>query len=478
MDLPNKKPPIKIGLLKLKSDQEATVIDLRQETDAWTSLPTRDRLRALQSIIPRAQVEEVLSQTGQARAVCKRLPAWFMIWFMIALGLCCRDSYRQIFRWLQPFRPGGVPGRSTLCEARKRLGIGPLRALAERVIRLLGRPETPGACYRGMRTMALDGFVLDVADTEANERAFGRPGSGRAPGAFPQVRLLALCETGSHVLWRWLLKPLKHGEVSMARYLLRSLQPDMLLLWDRNFLNYVSVSAVLARRAHLLARITSNRIFEPIEVLTDGSYLAKLYRNAADRRRDRNGIVVRIIEYTLNDPTRSGAGERHRLLTTLLDAELDPATTLVCLYHERWEEELTIDELKTHQRERPVLRSQTPGGVVQEVYALLLAHFLVRVLMYDAAATQNLDPRRLSFTATLKILRCRLPECPSSQRGSQRWYRRLVQEVAEEVIPPRRNRVNPRVIRRKMSKWPKKRSGHGHFPQPTKPFEQAIVVGY
>jgi Insertion element 4 transposase N-terminal/Transposase DDE domain len=454
------------------------VIDLRQETDALTSWPTGERLRALQHIIPRARVEEVLTQTGQDRAVCKRLPGWFMVWFMIALGLCCRDGYRQIFRWLQPFRPGGVPGRSTLCEARKRLGIAPLRGLAEQLIQLLGRPETPGAFYRGMRTMALDGLVLDVADTPANTRAFGRPGSGRAPGAFPQVRLLALCETGSHVLWRWLLKPCTHGEVSMAPYLLRFLQDDMLLLWDRNFLNYAAVSAVLERRAHLLARIPANRIFAPIEVLADGSYLAKLYRNAADRRRDRNGIVVRIIEYTLDDPTRPGAGERHRLLTTLLNAELDPATTLVCLYHERWEEELTIDELKTHQRERPVLRSQTPAGVVQEVYGLLLAHFLVRVLMQDAAATQNLDPQRLSFTATLKILRCRLPECPPSPRGCRRWYRRLVQEVAEEVIAPRRNRVNPRVIKRKMSKWPKKRPAHHAFPQPTKPFAQAIVMGH
>lgn len=454
------------------------MIDLRQETDAWASLPTRDRLRALQSIIPRAQVEEVLAQTGQDRVVCKRLPGWFMVWFMMALGLCCRDCYRQIFRWLQPFRPGGVPGRSTLCEARKRLGIAPLRVLAERVIRLLGQSDTPGAFYRGMRTMALDGFVLDVADTEANDRAFGRPGSGRAPGAFPQVRLLALCETGSHVLWRWLLKPLKHAEIKMAPYLLRCLQPGMLLLWDRHFLTYATVAAVRERRAHLLARITANRIFEPIEVLADGSYLAKLYRNATDRRRDRHGIVVRIIEYTLDDPTRSGAGERHRLLTTLLDAALDPATTLVCLYHERWEEELTIDELKTHQRERPVLRSQTPAGVVQEVYGRLLAHFLVRVLMHDAAATQNLDPRRLSFTATLKILRCRLPECPSSQRGSQRWYHRLVQEVAEEVIPPRRNRINPRVIKRKMSQWYKKRPLHRRPPQPTKPFEKAIVMGH
>lgn len=452
------------------------MIDLRQETDALASWPTGERLRALQRIISRARVEEVLAQTGHDRARCQRLPGWFMVWFLVALGLCCQDCYRQIFRWLQPFRPGAVPGRSTLCEARKRLGIAPLRRLAEQVIGLLGQPDTPGAFYRGMRLMALDGFVLDVADTPATARTFGRPGSGRAPGAFPQVRLLALCEIGSHVLWRWLLKPIKHAEIKMAPYLLRCLQADLLLLWDRHFLTYATVSAVRERGAHLLARITANRVFQPIEILADGSYLAKLYRTSADRRRDRNGLVVRIIEYTLNDPTRPGAGQRHRLLTTLLDAELDPATTLVCLYHERWEEELTLDELKTHQRERPVLRSQTPAGVVQEVYGLLLAHYIVRVLMHEAAATQQLDPRRVSFTATLKILRCRLPECPPSQRGCQRWYRRLVQEVAEEIIPPRRQRINPRVIKRKMSQWPKKRSLHRHPLQPTKPFEATIAM--
>ena len=452
------------------------MINLRQETDALASWPLGERLRALQRIIPRVQVEAILAQTGHDRAVCRRLPGWFMVWFLIALGLCCRDCYRQIFRWLQPFRPGAVPGRSTWCEARQRLGIAPLRRLAAQVIQLLGQPNTPGAFYRGMRTMALDGFVLDVADTPANARAFGRPGSGRAPGAFPQVRLLALCETGSHVLWRFLLKPLCHSEVKMAPYLLRQLPADRLLLWDRNFLNYSTVSAVLAQGSHLLARIPSNRIFEPIQVLSDGSYRSKLYRTSADRDRDRNGLVVRIIEYSLDDPGRPGTGERQRLLTTLLEAELDPAKTLVCLYQERWEEELTLDEVKTHQRERPVLRSQTPAGVVQAVYGLLLAHYLVRVLMQEAAATQDLDPRRLSFTATLKILRCRLPECPASQRGCRQWYHRLVQEIAEEVLEPRRNRINPRVIKRKMSNWPKKRPWHHLSPQPTQPFEQVIVM--
>src|SRR3954471_16772401 len=269
--------------------QEATVIDIRQEPDALASWPTRERLRALKRIIPRAQVEDALVRCGRERAACPRLPGWFMVWFVIALGLFCRDCYRQVFRWLQPFRPNAIPPRSTFCEARHRLGVAPMRHLAEGTVRLLGRPETPGAFYRGMRTMALDGFVVDLPDTPANERAFGRPGSGRAPGAFPQARVLALCETGSHVLWRSLIKPCSRGEVPMAHYLLRFLQPDMLLLWDRNFLSYRTVAEVRQREAHLLARIKKNLIFEPIRTLPDGSYLAKLYRSAADRRQDRDG---------------------------------------------------------------------------------------------------------------------------------------------------------------------------------------------
>ena len=452
------------------------MIDIDKEMDAFASWPTRERTRALQRILPRAHVEDALARCGHDRAFCPRLPGWFLVGFVIALGLVCRDCYRQVFRWLQPFRPKAIPPRSTFCEARRRLGVAPMRHLAEDTVRLLGRPETPGAFYRGMRTMALDGFTVDLPDTPRNDRAFGRPGGHRAPGAFPQARVLALCETGSHVLWRWLIKPYHRGEVTMAHRLLRDLKPGMLLLWDRNFLSYQTVSEVIGRKAHLLARIKSNLIFTPIRVLGDGSYLAKLYRTAADRRADRGGIPVRIIEYTFDDPGRPGSGQPHRLLTTLLDERLDPAETLIVLYHERWEEEVTIDELKTDQRERPVLRSQTPGGVVQELYGLLLGHYVVRVLMQEAAGSTGVDPQRISFTGALRTLRCRLPECPASRRGLSRWYHDLVAEIAEEVLPERRDRINPRVIKRKMSNWRKKRPEHRHYPQPTKGFAESIVM--
>src|SRR4051812_26954133 len=136
--------------------QEAMPVDIGKEAAACATWPTRERLHALRRIIPRADTDAILKRTGGNRTYCPRLPAWFLVWFVIALGLFCRDSYRQVFRWLQPYRRGGPPGRTTLCEARKRLGVAPMRLLADRVIRLQGKPGTPGAFYRGMRSMALD----------------------------------------------------------------------------------------------------------------------------------------------------------------------------------------------------------------------------------------------------------------------------------------------------------------------------------
>ena len=439
---------------------------------------TAERVAALKQIVPKTAIGVVLRKCGQGTAPCRRLPRWFVVWFVIAMALFCRDSYQQVFRWLHRFRKGGTPGRSTLCEARRSVGVAPLRLLAEQVIQLPARPDTPQAFYGGMRLMGVDSFVVDVPDTPENERAFGRPGSGRSPGAFPQARVLSLCELGTHVLWKSLIKPHRRGEHPMARHILRFLAENMLLLWDRNFLSFDLVQQVRARGAHLLARVKSNLIFTPTRRLRDGSFLAKLYPSPRHRARDEGGIVVRIIEYTFDDPNRPGTGQTHRLLTTLLDERQHPAQDLIVLYHERWEQELAYDELKTHQRERPVLHSQTPGGVVQELYGLLLGHFVIRKLMCDAAEQADVAPRELSFVNTLKILRCRLPEAPRSASGLRRWHQQLLTEVAAEVLEPRRNRINPRVIKRKMSNWLKKRDKHRNYPQPTKTFRKSIVMLY
>lgn len=447
-----------------------------------------ERLCALKHIIPARCVTESLRACRAGRRRCGVVPDWFVVWFVVGIGLFCGDCYRQVYRWLVRWARGRpVPPRSTLCEARKRVGVRPLALLAGKVLDLLADPAAPGdagAFHRGMRLMALDGFTLDLPDTPPNRRAFGGPTTRRAgakvDGAFPQARVLALCEAGTHVLWRWLLKPYRVGEVTMAPALLRHLRPGMLLLWDRNFLKYAHVERVLDAGAHLLARVKGDVPLAPLRHLPDGSYLARVYRNKYDRARGRDGIDVRVVRYTLDDPGRPGYREEHRLLTTLLDQRPDPAEDLVGLYHVRWEQELAIDELKTHERERPgpcaVLRSRTPAGVVQEVYGLMLAHFVVRSLMHEAARRAGRSPLRLSFTGALKILRCRLPQCPRTGRGRRRWWRDLLAEVAQETLPPRRDRINPRVVKRTMSKWKPKRPEHRNYPQPTKKFRDCITL--
>src|SRR5207253_958912 len=210
--------------------------------------------------------------------------------------------------------------------------------------------------------------------------------------------------------------------------------------------------------------------------------LAQIYRSCYDRLIDRGGIVVRVIRYTLDDPQRVGHGEVHVLITNLLDEDLCPAQELIILYHERWEHELVYDEQKTHQDPRRAtkpahLRSETPAGVIQEVYALALGHFVTRAPMFEAAGAVGLDPDRLSFLGCFQILKCRLPECNSaSPRALAEWYRGLLWEMQGERLEPRRNRINPRVIKRKMSKWKKKRPEHRRRPPLKKTFPEAVVM--
>ena len=208
----------------------------------------------------------------------------------------------------------------------------------------------------------------------------------------------------------------------------------------------------------------------------------KIYPSPQDRDQDRDGIVVRVIEYTLDDPERTGHGETHRLATNLFEHTLVPALELACYYHERWEEELVFDEQKTHQDpRRPTkpthLRSQTPAGVEQELYALSLGHFVVRALMLEAGQQENLDVDRLSFTGCLQILQARLPECDSTtpQRLDQ-WYDLLLAELVQERVEPRRNRVNSRVVKRKVSKFAKKRPEHRGRPPLKKTFAETVVI--
>jgi hypothetical protein len=396
------------------------------------------------------------------------------IWFIVCVGMFSSDAYRQIFRWLTPLGTG-IPGSSTLTEVRKRIGFELIERLYHSVVRLLGTAENGVGFYQGMRLMGVDGFTLDLFDSKENRKEFGRPKNGRSHGPFPQARCVALAELGTHVIWRTTIGKYLEGEQSLFRKLFQFLCEDMLVLMDRNFLSFQIANEIVEQKGQFLIRCKSNRVLPVFKRFKDGSYLSRVYASQYDQKNDRNGIDVRVIEYTLDEPSRVGCGELHRLVTSLLDEEKHPADELIILYHQRWEEEVAFDELKTHLRERPVLRSQRPDGVRQEIFALLISHFIIRNIAFDASMKAGVAPTRLSFKATFKIFQSKLAEVTII--GSiKKWYQLIVDEVAKEVIPARTGRINPRVRKKTTSAWTRKRDKHRKPKQPKATFEESIVI--
>lgn len=361
---------------------------------------------------PPELVDRALAECGRLEQRKRLLPARTMVYYAMALALFAEGSYEEVMRnlvegldWQSGWqRPWQVPSKVAIAKARARLGSEPLRALYERAARPLAKPGSEGAFRCGLRLMAIDGTTFDLADTEANEAEFGRPGSSRGEGraAYPQLRAVGLAECGTHAITDVALGPISRGEGSLAAELWRSLEPGMLLLADRGFWGFKAFKAAKASGAELLWRVRKSLILPVCETLPDGSYRSRIHAST-DRRRERP-IEVRVIEYELDDPALGG--ERYRLATTLADPEAAPAAELAAAYPERWEFETALDELKTHQRgPRVVLRSRSPEGVYQEAYGYLLAHFAIRALMHEVALGAELDPDRLSFTRALRVVR-------------------------------------------------------------------------
>jgi len=253
----------------------------------------------------------------------------------------------------------------------------------------------------------VDGSTLEVADEAANDEAFGRPGASRGESAFPQLRFVALVENGTHVLFGTQLGPYATGEITLAKAALSALGKGMLCLADRNFFSFPLWTQARGTGADLLWRIKINARLPREQPLADGSYLSSIYPSESDRRHQRNGVTVRVIEYRLHGVT--DAESIYRLLTSLLDPAQAPATELAALYHERWEIETALAELKTHLRgAKIVLRSKTPDLVRQEFYGLMMAHFAVRGLMHEAALKADTDPDQLSFLHAVRVVRRKL----------------------------------------------------------------------
>jgi len=388
-------------------------------------LGDRVAIGALTATFPPELVDQVLAQTGRTEQRRRLLPARMVVYYLLALALFADVAYLEVLRLLVEAlrRPGRhrraalaprLPVKSALVQARARLGPEPLQALFVAAARPLATSATAGAWYRGLRLVAVDGTTLDVADTPANDAAFGRAKSGRGEGtgAFPQVRVVGLTECGTHATIKATMGSYATGETTLAGRLLgevgQGALAGVLLLADRLFVGFELWRAAAATGADLLWRAKTGKTAPKLpvdQVLADGSWLSRLY--AASDRRKRDPIVVRVVEYAIHDPGRPQAkGVTYRLVTTILDPAQAPAAELAALYHQRWEVETALDELKTHQRgAQVVLRSKSPKGVAQEVWAHLLVHYAIRKLMHQAAREQDLDPDRLSFTGTLRIVR-------------------------------------------------------------------------
>ena len=385
------------------------------------TLPTGSRitdyisLGVIAKFFPLQKVREVLAETKRASVRERDLPAHVVVYYVIALALYMRSSYREVLRcllegvqWLlDPSAAVKVAGKSGISQARSRLGAEPLRRLYEILVAPIAEQRTQGAWYRQWRLISLDGSTLDVADTEENENAFGRPGASRGASAFPKLRFVALLENGTHVLWAARMSKYATDEITLARQVVPALRPGMLCLADRFFPSYELWRKAAQTGADLLWRVRQNARLDVDRRLPDGSYLSRIYASTSDRRNRRNGIVVRVIDYRLHNVPGSEAV--YRLITTILDPVQAPAQELAVLYHERWEIETSLDELKTHLRgAQIVLRSKTPELVEQEFWGLLMAHFAIRGLMHEAALKADEDPDRLSFLHAVHVVQRRL----------------------------------------------------------------------
>jgi hypothetical protein len=359
-------------------------------------------------------VDRIVVESGRTEKRHRLLPARVVVYYVLGLALFSDASYEEVMRMLVEglswagdwAKSWNVPTKAALFKARMRLGAQPLRELFCETAAPLATKRTKGAWFKGRRLMSIDGTCLDIADTEANVAAFGRPGSAREDrvSAFPQIRVVGVAECATHAIVDAVIGKYSESEQRLAATLMDALAPDMLLLADRGFFSFALWEKARATGADLLWRTKSNYVLDVQRRLSDGSFLSAIYPSTKDRRHDSNGARVRVIEYSLENG--SDDDNTYRLLTTMLDPKVASANELAALYKERWEFETALDELKSHQRSpRVVLRSKMPDGVLQEAYAYLCVHYAIRWLMHSVALSAGEDPDRLSFTRTLRVAR-------------------------------------------------------------------------
>jgi hypothetical protein len=398
-------------------------------SDSSLRLTDAISLGVLAEVVGRDLIEDVLDEAGRREQRTRRLPAHVMVRFCLAMCLFYDDDYEEVMRklvgslkemdsWRDDWR---VPTTSAIAQARQRLSEEPLRMLFERIATPVAGRGTRGAWLGSRRLMAVDGFMLDVPDTVDNVEEFGRLDTGPKASAFPQVRVLALNECGSHVSIAASFGPCRDDERALLSGIIGAFTQDMLVIADRNFYSFDLWRRALGTGADLLWRVKAGVTLPVIEPLSDGSYRSVVInptisgaRRAKLLDRIRRGesvpaeqaIPVRVVEYDIPDREGNGTGELVCLITSILDPVEVTAVELATAYHERWESETSFREKKTYlRRSGRVLRSKSPKMVRQEIWAMLLTHYAVRKLMCRAADEAGHDPDRLSFTRSLRVIR-------------------------------------------------------------------------
>ncbi len=374
----------------------------------------------LTRVFPPELVDKVIAASGRTEQRSRSLPARVMAYFSIGMALYSEGSYEDVLGqltdglawasgWPAPASDSyRLPSKSAIFQARARLGAEPVAGLFTAAARPIATEQTPGAWLAGRRLVAVDGTCLDVADTAQNAAYFGRPGVNKGEkAAFPQARVLALGECGTHAIFAARVGTYRESEARLAEQLLSAFTPGMIILADRGFFSYVLWRKASATGADLLWRIRTDKSGpKPTHLrdLDDGSWLAHLRGLTPAAARREEPMLVRVIDYSIHDGRDNPIV--YRLFTTITDPEQASAAELAAAYTQRWEIESTFDELKTHQRgPRIVLRSKSPDLVLQEIWGHLCCHFAIRSVMNDAARHAGHDPDRISFTAALRIVR-------------------------------------------------------------------------
>jgi hypothetical protein len=399
-------------------------------------------------VVPFEMVDQALAATGTTQARIRVLPSRVMVYLLLAAGLFAELGYRQVWHKLTAALgalPVASPGDNALWQARARLGAAPLRWLSD-LLRGPGTAITAGSVrWSGLLVCAIDGTTMTVPDSPRNLAAYGKQAGYHGGSGYPLLRLVALAACGTRTLIDAVFGPASCGEQDYTRRLRRSLHAGMLVLADRNFDVAALLGQLAATGADLLVRVKANRKLPVLRRYADGSYLSQI-----------GAVPVRVTECQITIATSAGRHTgAYRLATTLLDPCRHPAAGLIRLYHQRWEIGNRLPELKSSLLGGRVLRARSPAGIAQELYALLTCYQVLRMAITDAIeAAGGIDPDRGSFTIALNAARDLLTQAANIIAGTVvDLIGAIGRRVLGNLLPDRRLRVSPRIVKRAISKY-------------------------